>query len=129
MKSLRRTTARASAGDINRIPAEAQPVKSAYQNEFAAEDARIDAEARERWRIRVLEHQVHYVYELADLAVNAILKAADRMEVDPLQLARRLGKGEIADLVTYVRAASHHVPDHRVQWRMQVLASSLDRRL
>lgn len=65
---------------------------------------------RTRRNRRVRREQVGYAFQLADVAVWAIIEAARSLELEPLELARRLRRGELAELVTYLAAARHHVP-------------------
>ena len=60
-----------------------------------------------------------------ELCVEAVTVAAADLGLDPGALAAELAQGEVALLVTYLRAASEHVPDLALRTRIDELLHRL----
>lgn len=65
---------------------------------------------------------------LAELSRQALLVAADRLSLDPLELVEGLGRGRIADLILELKQARHWAYP-RDRERIESLLEGIDRRL
>jgi hypothetical protein len=63
--------------------------------------------------------------DLDSLARDAVVTAARDLDLDPHAFAEELAQGEIGLLVTYLRAASPHVPDLDLRTRIDLLLHRL----
>jgi hypothetical protein len=63
--------------------------------------------------------------ELWELAERAIETAAGDLGLNPLLFARELAQGEIGLLISYLRAAAHHVDDLDLRVRIDRLLHRL----
>ena len=63
--------------------------------------------------------------ELSELAVQAVVTAARDLNLDPELFVEELAQGEIALLVTYLRAAAPSVADLELRTRIAALLHRL----